>query len=78
MADGATTVATARVCSSREDRHDFWIAESNVAASDVVLSLQFFQSHGLLFRTAHGEKRQIVRLLQSLPKGQQVFETFGD
>jgi len=56
----------------------FGFAESNLAAGDVVLSPHFLQSQGFLFRTAHGEKRQIVRLLQSLPKGQQVFETFGD
>lgn len=56
----------------------FGFAESNLAVSDVALSLQFFQSQGFLIRTANDEKRQIVRLLQSLPKAREVFETFGD
>jgi len=56
----------------------FGSAENNVAASEVVLSPQFLERQGYLFRTADDEKRQIVRLLQSLPKAQQVFETFGD
>jgi hypothetical protein len=56
----------------------FGFAENNFAASDVALSLQFFQSQGFLIRTANDEKRQIVRLLQSLPKDREVFETFGD
>jgi len=53
-------------------------AENNVAASEVSLSPQFLESQGFLIRTAHDEKRQIVRLLQSLPKAREVFETFGD
>ena len=53
-------------------------AESNLAVGDVVLSPHFLQSQGILFRTANDEKRQIVRLLQSLPKAREVFETFGD
>jgi hypothetical protein len=56
----------------------FGFAENHAAASDVVLRPHLLQSQGFLFRTAHNEKRQIVRLLQSLPKAQQVFETFGD
>jgi len=56
----------------------FGSAENNVAASEVVLGPQFLESQGYSFRTANDEKRQIVRLLQSLPKAQQVFETFGD
>ena len=56
----------------------FGFAESNLAAGDVLLSPNFLQSQGILFRTANGEERQIVRLLQSLPKAREVFETFGD
>ena len=79
MAEGATTAATARTRGAREDRQDLWgSAENNVVASEVVLSPQVLESQGYLVRTAKGEKRQIVRLLQSLTKAQQVFETFGD
>jgi len=56
----------------------FGSAENNFAASEGVLRSQVFDSQGFLIRTANDEKRQIVRLLQSLPKTREVFETFGD